>query len=143
MTGRDGKTYKTVQIGDQTWMAENMADQSDDVTCYANTDADPDFVEKYGCLYNWYDAMKVCPEGWRIAAGFLRDQAAPLQLSGVGTISNNITYSGTAEHAAVWTSVTTTMYIGTGAEYFNGTDSQWSTGVGKKESTLAAVRCMQ
>ncbi len=51
-------------------MAENMAtDQATDgtaVVCEANTDACTDFVEKYGCLYGWREAMSVCPKGWHL-----------------------------------------------------------------------------
>jgi uncharacterized protein (TIGR02145 family) len=51
-------------------MAENLATDTDTdsnpVTCDANTEADPDFVEHYGCLYSWEDAMKVCPDGWHL-----------------------------------------------------------------------------
>ena len=37
-----------------------------ELTCYANITDDPDFVEHYGCLYTWEDAMKVCPDGWHL-----------------------------------------------------------------------------
>ncbi len=51
-------------------MAENLATDTDTdsnpVTCDANTEADPDFVEHYGCLYTWEEAQKVCPKGWHL-----------------------------------------------------------------------------
>ncbi len=51
-------------------MAENMAasvgNDGSSLSCYANTKEDPDFVKKYGCLYIWEDAMKVCPKGWHL-----------------------------------------------------------------------------
>jgi uncharacterized protein (TIGR02145 family) len=61
---RDGKTYQTVVIDGKIWMAENFA-LSVKKGCWPPAGFEEN-VKKYGCLYDWKTALKICPKGWHI-----------------------------------------------------------------------------
>jgi uncharacterized protein (TIGR02145 family) len=88
VTDIDGNIYKTITIGTQTWMAENLRTTKyrngvaiPNVTdstawtslttgawCNYNNDAS-NVQRKYGKLYNWYaatDSRNIAPTGWHV-----------------------------------------------------------------------------
>ncbi|MCL2260549.1 MAG: fibrobacter succinogenes major paralogous domain-containing protein [Fibromonadales bacterium] len=79
---RDGKIYKYVIIGTQTWMAENMRYETSDIKCYGNNH---DNCEIFGMLYDWNTAKIICPVGWHLPSDAEWNKLRDFVGSNVGT----------------------------------------------------------
>ena len=134
----DGNVYKTIQIGNQLWMAENLK-----TTKYCNGDVIPNVTDDiqwsamasgawvyynddiknnsiYGKLYNWFTASDIrnpCPCNWRVPSKndwiILSDYLGGYAIAGMKMKSTGSIESGNG----YWY---TSNYSGTNSSGFNG-----------------------
>jgi uncharacterized protein (TIGR02145 family) len=133
---RDDKTYKTVTIGTQVWLAENLNYEIDNSWCYKFKRR---FCKTYGRLYNWDAAMKACPDGWHLPSNAEWTELTGF-LGGTSVAGGKMRESGTTHWSGPNTAATnesgfTALPGGTGGAYyadFNGLGSDasfWSSTV--------------
>jgi len=122
-TDIDGNVYRTIKIGTQTWMVENLktskyndGTEISDVTdsakwrssttgAYCKYENDASNASKYGKLYNWYavnDSRKIAPAGWHIAS------SAEWQILENYLIANGYNYDGTTSNNKIAKSLAAT-----------------------------------
>ena len=118
MTDQDGNVYKTITIGNQTWMAENLR-----TTKYRNGDLIPEVIDNldwdainigacctykntkscdtiatYGRYYNWFavsDSRNIAPLGWHVPTD-AECQILANYLSGEGTAGGKMKENSTS-----------------------------------------------
>jgi uncharacterized protein (TIGR02145 family) len=138
VTDIDGNKYATIQIGTQTWMAENLkttryndgtsiptglSDQAWSATLggayaiYNNNEANN---TTYGKLYNWYavNTGKLCPQGWHIPTDEEWSQLSTYLGSNTG-IKMKSTGNST-DGTGLWKKLTSSNREGTNESGFTG-----------------------
>jgi len=141
---RDGNVYNTVTIGEQTWMAQNLAYLPDVVDPQTGSDTEPyyyvygydyfnsdvakakamDNYKTYGVLYNWQAAMTACPDGWHLPSEAEWTQLTEY-LGGASVAGGKMKEAGTAHWTTPNTDATNssgfTALPGGNRSYFRGT----------------------
>lgn len=107
---RDGRPYRTMRIGQQTWMAQNLdyrGAANDTGKCYNDTLG---YCARYGRLYTWNEAMEgapsssskpsgvrgVCPGDWHVPSD-TEWQALEIALGMTPEIAATVGYRGNGE----------------------------------------------
>jgi uncharacterized protein (TIGR02145 family) len=126
----DGNTYSVVNIGTQTWMAENLRttkyndntsiplvtsntgwiDLTTPGYCWYNND-EASFKNPYGGIYNWYavNTGKLCPAGWHVPTN-AEFTTLTNYLGGISVAGGKLKETGTTR----WTSPNTGATNSTG-----------------------------
>lgn len=145
----EGNKYKTVVIGVQTWMAENLktttmndstsipyvidaGDWSALITpAYCLYRNDPDsYKSSYGTLYNWFavNTGKLCPTGWHIPTDeewtVMTDYLGGEEVAG-GKLKESGTLHWTSFPEITASNESGFTALGSGAFYYNLTYNVW------------------
>jgi uncharacterized protein (TIGR02145 family) len=163
---RDGKTYNTVFIGNQCWLAQNMnlgvrvnatTSQTNngviEKLCYNDVESNCDI---YGGLYSWDEMMQyisveggkgICPTGWHIptTSEFLQlfNALGGLQAAGGPLKETGTTYWNTPNTGATNSSGFTTLpggfYHPAGSFYNLGVNTDfWTSSPGNSSNTITS-----
>lgn len=144
---RDGKEYKTIPIGNDIWMAENINYEIENSFCYNDSSI---YCADYGRLYNWDAARTVCPKGWHLPS---KEEWEPLidvlegeKLSSFSVLASGIKhydgyYTGLGEYSDIWSSTEGGFGSAYAFSLSNDIDSAYLAGPAK--SNWVSVRCVK
>jgi uncharacterized protein (TIGR02145 family) len=161
MTDSAGQVYRTVVIGAQTWMAENLNYAGATGTvgrCYRDS---AHYCMNYGRLYTWAEAMGldneynnkgwyggkgdhrgICPEGWHVPASLemsalhiaAKDSTATTDISGKNLKSISGWWKNTGTDAVGFRGLPAGELSGHGSFLFHGDDTNfWQTEEGRAD----------
>jgi uncharacterized protein (TIGR02145 family) len=162
VTDIEGNVYRTVKIGNQTWMAENLrttrlndgqsiyyrpsssgwASVFAPAYCWPNNDTSN--KEAYGALYNWYAVQtnKLAPVGWHVPTDdelkILTDYLGGASVAGgkLKELEFSVRWSGVRTYDGIY------GYFGEMEKYWSATEGGWHSGdvwyrtVGKFDSSF-------
>lgn len=87
---RDGNDYYCTKIGNTEWFKENLAYEG-----YGKPKSNSSATAKvFGHYYTWNEALKACPDGWRLPSG--KDWTEAAKAAGAGEVSDTDNYYGVA-----------------------------------------------
>ena len=128
VTDIDGNSYKTILIGNQLWMAENLrttklndgtkisyladkftwSNSTSPLYCWDNNNEN-DKNKIYGALYNWYtvETGKICPIGWHVPSKSIGTNKPYIT---VGYRDENGSFWLVKNRCSIWTSTEYSIY---------------------------------
>jgi uncharacterized protein (TIGR02145 family) len=149
---KDIKQYKTVKIGNQVWMAENLNYKTGSSWCYED---DEFYCKKYGRLYDWNTAAKACPAGWHLPSDSewneLESSAGKGIAGAISALKGGWRDSNAGEKASRWRDLdenggwwTSTVFEATGSVQARQLSSNGSfSSMLKNKSDALSVLCIQ
>jgi len=145
----DIKLYKTVKIGEQMWMAENLNYKTGKSWCFENDDYN---CNMYGRLYDWNTAAKACPSGWHLPTRREWSEVSVAELSALlgGSLSGEFSHTVQAneykflnkEKAGNWWSITEFGNNDAYSRHIQANDNELNEKITSK-SIGYSVRCVQ
>ena len=167
VTDSEGNAYKTVIIGSQEWMAENLrtAQYADgtsitnvtgqlswkelDWPAWCHYENDNQYESTYGKLYNWYavETGKLCPTGWHVPSeeewtvltNYLAANGHHGKIEQALKSTSGWTYNGTDDYG--WHGLPSGGRTGIGS-FESNSGMWWSSSEVKKMNTQAHIRTL-
>ena len=159
---RDNKTYKTIKIGNQTFMAENLAYIPKNVeinkagyAVYGYNSENIDSLKllenyfNFGVLYTWETARNSCPDGWHLPEKEEFDMLLYVFANNDSIAYKSLIYGGNSGFSAVlggyMTIVKKFSTIGSEGIYFSNTefnsDFAWVLTFSELYHSAVMIRC--